>query len=326
METRFLEVVAGDEGEAAIAEAAALLASGRLVAFPTETVYGLGANALDPLAVQGIFEAKARPSFNPLIVHVPGVDQARALVRSWPEEASKLAAAFWPGPLTLVLPRRDVVPDAITAGLPAVALRVPAHPVALRLLALAGVPVAAPSANRYTTISPTTAGHVAKTLEGRIDAILDGGATPIGIESTVLDLSRGSPVLLRPGAVGREEIEAVIGPVARPADLPDEDVARPSPGMVKRHYAPNARVRLFSAGALPEDGEKVGVIARSARPASTRVERWLQLPDEPAGFARQLYGALHALEDAAVAEVWLEEPPGDPRWDGVRDRLARAAG
>lgn len=326
METRILEVVEGERGETAIAEAAALLAAGRLVAFPTETVYGLGANALDEDAVRSIFEAKGRPSFNPLIVHVGGEAEARALVQIWPEEASLLAAAFWPGPLTLVLPRKPLVPDLITAGLPAVALRVPAHPVARRLISLAGVPVAAPSANRYTTISPTTAGHVAKTLGGRIDAILDGGATPIGIESTVLDLSRGTPTLLRPGAVGREEIEAVIGPVALPSSTPEGGAARPSPGMVKRHYAPNARVQLFRPGALPPPAEKVGVIARTPRPASAQVERWLQLPDDPAGFARQLYGALHSLEDAGVAEVWLEEPPTGLAWDGVRDRLARAAG
>lgn len=325
METKVLEVVAGEQGEAAIAEAASLLVSGRLVAFPTETVYGLGAHALDSAAVRGVFTAKGRPAFNPLIVHVAGEAAARELVASWPDEAARLAAAFWPGPLTLVLPRKPIVPDLITAGLPAVAVRVPAHPVARRLLEVAGVPVAAPSANRYTTISPTTAAHVAKTLRGRIDAILDGGATPIGIESTVLDLSGGKAVLLRPGAVAREEIEAVIGPVALRGDLPEGE-ARPSPGMVKKHYAPDASVRLFSPDALPEPAEKVGVIARSPRPAAARVERWLQLPDEPAGFARQLYGALHALEDAGVAEVWLEEPPADSHWDGVRDRLSRAAG
>lgn len=327
MKTEIFRVVAGPGGDDAIERAAALLRAGRLVAFPTETVYGLGALALEPPAVRGIYAAKGRPSFNPLIVHVLDAAEAQGVVASWPERAEKLARAFWPGPLTLILPKRAGVPDEVTAGLPAVAVRAPAHPVARRLLAAVGAPVAAPSANRYTTISPTTAGHVLKTLEGRIAAVLDGGATPIGIESTVLDLASETPRLMRPGAVSRGEIEAVIGPIELPASGPGEGVARASPGMVKRHYAPNARVTLFSPGVLPAGGgARVGVIARSERPASLEVGAWLQLPDEPNGFARQLYGALHALEDAGVEDVWLEEVPASPAWAGVRDRLSRAAG
>jgi len=328
METEILTVVEGAAGDRAIARAAELLAAGRLVAFPTETVYGLGALALEPDAVRGIFAAKERPAFNPLIVHVPSAREARELVAAWPEAAERLAAAFWPGPLTFVLPKRAHVPDAVTAGLDAVAVRAPAHPVAQRLLAAAGRPVAAPSANRYTSISPTRAAHVQKSLGGRIDAILDGGATPVGIESTVLDLTGPVPVLLRPGAVTREEIAAVVGAVELPAARPGEGAARPSPGMVKRHYAPDARVTLFPAGRLPAipPGARVGVIARAPRPAGAEVDAWLQLPDDPSGFARQIYGALHALEDAKVTDVFLEETPPGAAWDGVRDRLARAAG
>jgi L-threonylcarbamoyladenylate synthase len=220
------------------------------------------------------------------------------------------------------------VPDEITAGLDAVAVRAPAHPVARRLLAEVGAPVAAPSANRYTAISPTTAAHVRKSLGGRIDAILDGGATPVGIESTVLDLTGAVPVLLRPGAISREEIESVVGPIElRSADLAGTG-ARPSPGMVQKHYAPNARVTLFEPGHLPvlAPGARAGVIAQHPRAADADVAAWLQLPDDPGGFARQLYGALHALEDAGVTDVLLEEPPADPAWAGVRDRLHRAAG
>lgn len=327
METELLTVVEGRAGEQAIARAAALLRAGRLVAFPTETVYGLGALALDPDAVRAIFAAKERPSFNPLIVHVATAEEARRLVTRWPEKAEALARTFWPGPLTFVLPRADVVPQVITGGLDAVAVRAPAHPVAQRLLAAVGAPVAAPSANRYTTISPTTAAHVKKSLGGRIDAILDGGATPVGIESTVLDLCGEVPVVLRPGAVGRDEIAAVVGRVEARGEV-EEGAARPSPGLVRKHYAPAARVALFPPGRLPElpADARVGVVAIHPRPADAEVEAWLQLPADPAGYARQLYGALHALEDAGVTDVLLEELPAGAAWDGARDRVRRAAG
>lgn len=326
MHTERLEVVEGEEGERAIARAAELLRAGRLVAFPTETVYGLGALATDVRAVQAIFAAKERPAHNPLIVHVPDVRAARLQVARWPEQAEALARAFWPGPLTLVLPRAASIPREVTAGLDAVGVRAPAHPVARRLLERVDGPVAAPSANRYTRISPTTAVHVAKGLDGRIDAILDGGATPVGIESTVLDLSGAKPRLLRPGAVGREEIEAVIGPV-EVLDEAQAQTAQPSPGLARRHYAPSGKVQIFS-GDLPSlpKGARVGVIALRQRPAGAQVERWLQLPADAAAYARQLYGALHALEDAGVTDVLLEAVPEDDAWAGVRDRLARAAG
>lgn len=331
METEILEVVAGRKGEKAIARAASLLRAGRLVAFPTETVYGLGALALEPAAVSRIFEAKGRPSFNPLIVHVAGVEEARKVVSEWSPLAEALAEAFWPGPLTLVLPKAAIVPDEVTAGLPSVAVRAPSHPVARRLLAEVGAPVAAPSANRYMAISPTTARHVEKSLGGRIDAILDGGATPLGIESTVLDLSGSLPLLLRPGAVSIDELEKVVGTIARPEATAEEGVARVSPGLSRRHYAPDAQVEILSFDELASRlaaarGGRVGVIARSPRPAGLEVEAWLQLPDEATGYARQLYAALHALEDAGVERIAVEALPESSEWDGARDRLSRAGG
>jgi len=332
LKTERLEVVAGQAGADAIERAADLLREGRLVAFPTETVYGLGALALDPAAVERIFEAKGRPAFNPLIAHVLDAEQARSLVRRWPPQAEALAAAFWPGPLTLVLPKDPKVPDQVTAGLPSVAVRAPAHPVARDLLRAVGAPIAAPSANRYMAVSPTAAPHVEKGLGGRIDAILDGGATPLGIESTVLDLTGSAPVLLRPGAITIEELSAVVGPIERPGASPAEGAARASPGMAHRHYAPDAKLELLpqeeiaSRIAAAPPAERIGVVARSPRPAHVQVEAWLQLPSTPRGYATQLYAALHALEDAAVVTILVESVPDGADWEGPRDRLSRAGG
>ncbi len=240
MKTEVISVSINSPEADRIARAAEVLRNGKLVAFPTETVYGLGANALDAEAVARIFVAKGRPTKNPLIVHVPDMNSARALVMEWPENAAKLAAKFWPGPLTLVLPKRDIVPDIVTAGGTTVALRVPAHPIALALLKEAGVPVAAPSANRSMRLSPTTAEHVAGGLAGRIDLILDGGPTTGGIESTVLSLVGETPTLLRPGLISPAEIEAVIGPILRISDRAVDNAGEEkpllSPGMLSRHF------------------------------------------------------------------------------------------
>src|SRR6476619_3276599 len=211
-----------------------LIRAGKLVAFPTETVYGLGANALDADAVRRIFEVKGRPATSPLIVHVDSVDMARRVAAKWPETAELLARAYWPGPLTLVLPKNACIPDIVTAGLPTVGVRMPAHPVALDLIRAAGVPVAAPSANRFTELSPTTAEHVRRSLGDAVDCVLDGGPTPVGIESTVISLA-GAPTLLRPGMIPREALEALIGPVQMAGAM---EGAHPSPGMHPRHYAP----------------------------------------------------------------------------------------
>lgn len=313
--------------------AAAILRGGGLVAFPTETVYGLGANALDEAAVQRIFAAKGRPSFNPLIAHVPDVKAARALVRAWPELAERLAREFWPGPLTLVLPKHGHVPDSVTAGLPSVAIRVPAHPVALALLRAAGVPLAAPSANRYTEVSPTTAQHVEKALGERVDLILDAGPTRVGIESTVIDLTGERPVLLRPGSIPPPALESITGPLERPAAPAAESAPRPAPGMVARHYAPRARVHLFdpaertAAAAVAREavdaGEKVGALLLG--PLAAEVHHPLRMPADPADYASRLYAALHRLDDLGCGLILIERVPDEPAWAGVRDRLERAA-
>lgn len=330
METERLVYAQGAQGERAIRRAAELLRAGKLVAFPTETVYGLGALALDPEAVRGIFAAKGRPAKNPLIVHVATSEQAKDVAAGWPEEAQALAERFWPGPLTLVLPKAAGLPPEVTGGLEAVGIRVPAHPVALELIRAVGAPLAAPSANRYTEVSPTSAAHVERSLGGRIHAILDGGDTTVGIESTVLDLSGDTPTLLRPGAVAVSELEEVIGSVRRLGGEGAE-LHLPSPGLARRHYAPGAKVSLFdpeelSARAAGAD-ETVGVMARSPRPpGAPGAARWVQMPASPAAYARQLYRTLHAMDEAGVESLWIELPPDEEAWEGVRDRLRRAAG
>ena len=315
-----------------IAAAAALLREGRLVAFPTETVYGLGANALDAAAVARIFAAKGRPSYNPLIVHVAGIEGARELVAEWPERAQRLAEAFWPGPLTLVLPRRPAVPDIVTAGLDSVAVRVPAHPVAHALIAAARVPVAAPSANRFTGVSPTTAAHVVRSLGDRVDLVLDGGPTTVGIESTVVALTGADTLLLRPGIVSEEQLEPLVGPLHRPAPAAAADAPRLAPGMLDRHYAPRAVVRLADgpdeiarlAREAREDGRVVGALLRA--PIAVEAAHVIELPDEPAAYARRLYAALHALDDVGCETIVVQRVPGSAAWAGVRDRLERATG
>lgn len=316
----------------AIAAAAAVLRAGGLVAFPTETVYGLGADALDPAAVRRIYEAKGRPGFNPIIVHVATIEHARRLSRRWPASATRLANHFWPGPLTLVLPKDGSVPDIVTAGLDAVGIRVPAHPVALALIRAAGLPVAAPSANRFTQLSPTSAEHVARALGGRVDVLLDGGSAQVGIESTVVDLTGPAPRLLRPGMISRSALEAVIGPLALDEKEPSGDEPRRSPGQVERHYAPRAELQLLPRAkleALAADGGKAGpgslgvvAIGDVRVPAGVHVVR---LPQDAEGYARELYAALHRLDDAACVRIMVELPPDEPSWNAVHDRLRRAA-
>ncbi|HEU4800546.1 MAG TPA: L-threonylcarbamoyladenylate synthase [Gemmatimonadales bacterium] len=327
MTARVLTVTPKAPDPAAIAEAAAVLRAGGLVAFPTETVYGLGANALDETAVRRIFAAKGRPDFNPLIVHVADAEKARELVTTWPEQASVLAERFWPGPLTLVLPKRLLVPDAVTAGLGAVAIRVPAHPVALALIQAAKLPVAAPSANRFTELSPTSAEHVLKTLADRVDLVLDGGPTAVGIESTVLDLSGDTPRLLRPGMVSQAELESAIGAIAGPPVVAP-GAARLSPGMTERHYAPRAKVVLTDAASWPahlalHKGQLSGALILGD--PTWDVAHPMRMPIDPVAYAARLYAALHALDDLGCQVVLVETPPADVDWAGVRDRLVRAS-
>ena len=328
--TRLITVDAHAPDPAAIAEAAAVLRAGGLVAFPTETVYGLGANALDPGAVARIFEAKGRPATNPVIVHVAAIVEVARVAAAWPPVAQQLADAFWPGPLTLVLPRRPEVPDAVTAGLGSVGVRMPAHPVARALIAAAGVPVAAPSANPYMGVSPTLAQHVLKGMAGRVDVVLDGGPATVGLESTVLDLTGAVPTVLRPGGLAISELRRVLGRVERhTAEGHAGETALPSPGLAKRHYAPQARVRLMDrealvaeAARLVDRGVRVGVMGFEPGPEGAVVE---VAPRDPAAYGARLYAWLHGFDERGVQELLIELPPEDEAWIAVRDRLKRAA-
>jgi len=283
-----------------IDKAAALLRSGGLVAFPTETVYGLGANALDEAAVRRIFEAKGRPFSSPLIVHVASIEMARALASEWPPQAELLAKRFWPGPLTIVVPRASHVPGVVTAGLPSVGLRIPAHPMARALIEAAQIPVAAPSANRFTELSPTTAENVP---EGLADMVLNGGPCTVGIESTVVSLAGPTPKILRPGMITQTEIENVIGPtqVGEGAE---------SPGQHPRHYSPHTPIVL---GESPMEG-------RGRRLSLAR------MPRDASSYAERLYRLLHELDQQGYDWISIELPPDTPQWAGIRDRLTRAAG
>lgn len=332
--------------------AAAILRGGGLVALPTETVYGLGANALDAAAVQRIFAAKQRPAWDPIIVHIAPPGDAEAgrdamlatLVREIPTSARRLIDAFWPGPLTLLLPRSAAVPDAVTAGRPLVGVRMPSHPVALELIRRAGVPIAAPSANVFGRTSPTTADHVLNDLDGRIDAVLDSGPTPHGVESTVLDPGQAPMVIYRPGAITTEQIREVAGDVtsfrgdAGPIAPPTQP--RAAPGLGLRHYAPKARLILLEvpfdqlshelAAAAELPGERVGIMLPAEltepAPAPGRAEiyawgRW-SAPEE---LARNLYAGLRALDARGCSVIVCPLPSGEGIGDAIRDRLRKAA-
>lgn len=337
-----MPILRGDDA-AALAAAAARLAAGELVALPTETVYGLGARADDDAAVARIFAAKGRPADHPLIVHVADAAGAAHFAAALPPAAVKLMAAFWPGPVTVIVPRREGVATASAAGQSSVGLRCPAHPVAQALLraaaALGVAGVSAPSANRFGRVSPTTAAHVADEFGSEL-LVLDGGACAVGIESAIVDTSRGMPVLLRPGALSRAALEAVLG---EPLHEPDALAPRAS-GTLESHYAPAARVRLFDAGALAArlcaadtSGARApeGVAVYSRQPVSGETAagaealaqsgRWRRMPADPAAAAHELFAVLRALDTPAVREIWIEQPPDQPAWEGVRDRLRRAA-
>ncbi len=302
------------------------------MAFPTETVYGLGANALRAEAVAKIFAAKGRPANNPLIVHVAGESAARSIALHWPAAASKLASRFWPGPLTLVVPRGPRIPDLVTAAGPTIAVRAPAHPVAYRLLVTAGFPIAAPSANRSGEISPTTAEHVRKSLGDAVDIIIDGGPTPDGIESTVVDLTTSPPRLLRPGPVPLAILMDTIGNVETVNRQPDaRQVPLPSPGMMSRHYAPRTPTECVEGSGFARvaqwqaTGAKVGWLTFGepaiGPPAGVDV---IVMPRETGSYASRLYAALHELDDLGLDRIVVELPPEHDDWLAVRDRLRRA--
>ncbi len=313
----------------AVARAAAVLARGGLVVLPTETVYGLGALADDAAAAARIFEAKGRPAYNPLIVHVAGVAEARALASSWPDAAERLTRALWPGPLTVVVPRdRARVPDVVAAGGPTVALRMPAHAVTLAVLVALGRPVAAPSANRFQSLSPTTAEHVLKGLDGRVDLVLDAGPCARGIESTVVDCAGDVPTVLRHGALAASKLREVVGELRVREARVDEGGALPSPGMLRKHYAPRARLVVVRADALDdalrEVGGAAGVVTRDPARRAAGGATVAVLPADAEGYGAGLYAALHGLDDAGCDVVLVEAVPDGEDWAAVRDRLSRA--
>lgn len=314
--TRLVPVNAAAPEPEAVRDAAEVLQAGGLVAFPTETVYGLGALARDPTAVAKVFAAKGRPGNNPLIVHVNDKAEAKTLTDGWPWAADRLAAACWPGPLTLVLPKAAGVPDVVTAGGPTVALRQPAHPVAAAIIAAAG-PVAAPSANRSGELSPTTADHVLRGLSGAVDLILDGGPCPGGLESTVVDLTGPVARLLRPGLITADHLKAVLGELEMTAPV-NPDAPLPSPGLLTRHYAPRT---ALECAATPEEAE---FLANLYETAGLKVARYAP-PADPAAAAAGLYADLHTLDAGGFDRIIVALPPDTDPWRAVRDRLTRAA-
>lgn len=293
-------------------QAAELIRAGEVVAFPTETVYGLGANALDAAAVAKVYALKGRPPTSPLIVHVSSIEMAKALVGEWSAEADCLAREHWPGPLTLVVPKAAAIPDLVTAGLPTVGIRMPNHPIALELIRESGVPIAAPSANKFTELSPTTAQHVREAF-GESVPVLDGGACLVGIESTVVAIEKGTVTLLRPGMIVLDD--------PRRAAFPSEDHAHPSPGMHERHYSPRTRLMLVSNPAQLPDAR--GAYLWRSRPASAA--RLEHMPDAPAEYASSLYRILHDLDREGWPWIAVEAPPMTRAWEAVLDRLRRAA-
>jgi L-threonylcarbamoyladenylate synthase len=320
-------------GEEAIARAVEILRRGGLVAFPTETVYGLGARADSSEAVRRIYEAKGRPSTNPSIVHVASADAAFALARDVPDPARALAARFWPGPLTLVLAVRAgaVAPEALAGG-DTIALRVPAHPAARALLEAVALPIAAPSANRSTSISPTTAAHVARSLGDGVDLVIDAGPTGYGIESTIVDVSAAPLVLLRHGSISLEAISELATVVDAGARVDDERRPSRAPGGQLRHYAPLAEVELVDEALLGAAVERaaaaslrVGSLARAASPAPRASLHHEALPAEPKGYAQALYAALHRLDAVGLDRIVIAELPAGEAWRALRDKLARAA-
>jgi L-threonylcarbamoyladenylate synthase len=323
--------------EAAVARAAEELRRGAVVALPTETVYGLAANALDTHAVSRIFEVKGRPQHNPVIVHVADLAMARRCAGTWPAIADQLAAAFWPGPLTLVLPRASNIPDAVTAGGSTVGIRWPSHPIMQAVIRACGFPLAAPSANRSNEISPTNAEHVARSLGHQIALIVDGGQSQVGIESTVLDLSISPPRLLRPGMIHEESLLAVTGALDVRGQG-GEEILR-SPGLLRKHYAPRAKLVITTwqddrnfveqLGRLRTDTsavpERTFVIAHTQIPLKADVAGVSVIPHDAEAFARALYAELHRCDQAGAELIIMEAVPDRPEWRAIADRLRRAA-
>jgi L-threonylcarbamoyladenylate synthase len=312
-----------------IGRAVAVLKAGGLVAFPTETVYGLGADASNPDALRKIFAAKGRPQDHPLIVHLADAVQCANWASAMPEAAHALARRFWPGPLTVILKRALQVHDLVTGGQDTVALRVPSHPAAQALLRAFGGGIAAPSANRFGRVSATTAAHVREEFGTAVDCVLDGGAADVGIESTIVDLSGARPVLLRPGRITARELEDALG---APLAAPDAGAPR-APGTLARHYAPATPLTLIDgidlliefAASLARQGRRVAALARTARQPVIGNVVWIAAPQDAAGYAHALYANLRELDRAGCDAILVEQPPDNAEWLAVRDRLQRAA-
>jgi L-threonylcarbamoyladenylate synthase len=318
----------------AVDRAADLLRAGQVVALPTETVYGLAANALDAGAVARIYEVKGRPAHNPIIVHVADESTARSCARQWPATAEKLARAFWPGPLTLVLPRAAKIPAIVTAGGETVGIRWPGHPFMQAVIRACGFPLAAPSANLSNQVSPTNAAHVQAQLGGRIPLIVDGGASQVGIESTVLDLTVVPARILRPGMIHAESLAAAGVPVAH-GPVSDGTPALRSPGLLKKHYAPKAKLLVLSwrneadlraqIDAQCTGGNRVHIVAHTQIPTGLAAASISVIPHDAAAFARALYAELYRCDSAGAQAIVVEAPPATPEWAGIADRLRRAA-
>ena len=348
--TRVIAIDVANPDRDRLRDAVRVLRSGGLVAFPTETVYGLGAHALDAAAVGRIFEAKGRPSTDPLIVHLADVRQLADVARNVDDIARELAAAFWPGPLTLILDKAPGVPDAVTAGLSTVGVRIPAHPVARALLDAAQIVLAAPSANAFSRPSPTRAEHVLADLDGRIDLVIDSGPTPIGVESTIIDLTTRPPVIRRPGGVSFAQLQRVVSDVRSSSDVARSDAPQTAPGQLQRHYAPAARLTLY-VGSTDAVADRVGREVRSSVAAGLRVgilapeEDLLALAPRLAAIAstgrvvtmrcgsradrgeaaRQLFDALRTLDAERVDVIYASAPSGHDIDAAIVDRLTRAA-
>jgi L-threonylcarbamoyladenylate synthase len=334
MKTEVLSTCTPPLFAAAVKRAAELLRAGEVVALPTETVYGLAANALDENAVARIFQIKGRPSHNPIIVHVASNEMAQACVAKWSEPAARLSRAFWPGPLTLVLPRAEKIPDVVTAGGKTVGVRWPGHPFMQAVIRECGFPLAAPSANLSNQISPTNADHVRAQLDGKISLIVDGGQSQVGIESTVLDLTVSPPKILRPGMIHAESFAAVGLPIAN-CQLPIEDSALKSPGQLKKHYSPKAKLMVATwendAALAAQIGNwklktgDVHIVAHTKIPTGFSAANVSVIPHDAEAFARALYAELHRCDAAGAKLIVVEAPPDLPEWSGIADRLRRAA-
>jgi L-threonylcarbamoyladenylate synthase len=325
--------------DSAVARAAELLRRGELVVLPTETVYGLAANAFDSNAVQRIYEVKGRPAHNPIIVHVSDLTMARRCAATWPDMANDLAAAFWPGPLTLVVPRSVGIPDAVTSGGNTVGIRWPSHPLMQAVIRACGFPLAAPSANRSNEISPTNAQHVARSVGELVPLIVDGGQSQVGIESTVLDITVTPPRVLRPGMIHEESLCAVTGTLDTSGSAGGGTLR--SPGQLRKHYAPKARLvilgwrddadfksqlaRLFAERSWQVAAERIFVIAHTHIPVSAHVGRVSVIPHDAEAFARAIYSELHLCDEAGAELIIVEAVPPSVEWRAVADRLQRAA-